>query len=106
MPTGIYKASFIKPLLAASFIAGMKGDQLTEWKTKSGKSVNASLHEFALEFIGKPIDRMLRYFICPRVLKNVVAVAETAALAYGSMRSSTETVAIAVAVVVVAEAAT
>lgn len=58
--TGIYEASFIKPFLTKGFISNMKDDQLSEWREKSGKSASESLREFALEYVGKPIDNMLR----------------------------------------------
>jgi len=57
-PTGIYEASFIKPFLAKDFISNMKDD---EWRGKFGKSASESLREFALEYVGKPIDYMLRF---------------------------------------------
>ena len=59
--TGIYQSRLLKPFLESKFLSEMKADQLTEWKAKSGKSVNESLHEFILDHVGKPIDRMLRY---------------------------------------------
>ena len=59
--TGIYEASFIKPFLTKDFISNMKDDQLSEWKGKYGKSASESLREFALEYVGMPIDHMLRY---------------------------------------------
>ena len=59
--TGIYEAKFIEPFVAASFISDMKDDKLKDWQAKYGKSVNASLREFILEYVGKPINDMLRY---------------------------------------------
>jgi len=59
--TGIYEASFIKPFVAKDFISNMNESQMSEWRTKYGKSVSESLREFALEYVGKPIDYMLRY---------------------------------------------
>ena len=59
--TGIYEASFIKPFVAKTFISNMNDDQLSEWRRKYGKSASESLREFALEYVGKPIDYMLRY---------------------------------------------
>lgn len=59
--TGIYQSRLLKPFLESKFLSEMKADQLTEWKAKSGKSVNESLHEFILDHVGKPIDRMLRF---------------------------------------------
>lgn len=58
---GIYEASFIKPVLAADFIKNMTNDEKQKWKDKHGKSVGDSLREYALEYVGKPIDNMLKY---------------------------------------------
>jgi len=58
--TGIYAASFIKPFLAKDFISNMKDDQLSQWRGKFGKSASRALQEFAVEYVGKPIDYMLR----------------------------------------------
>lgn len=60
-PTGIYEASFIKPFLAKDFISNMNDDQLSKWQGKYGKSASESLREFALEYVGKAIDHMLRF---------------------------------------------
>ena len=67
--TGIYEASFIKSFLAKDFISNMKDDQLSEWQGKYGKSASESLREFALEYVGKPIDHMLRYYFFAYVLR-------------------------------------
>ena len=65
---GIYEASFIKPFLAKDFTSDMKADQLSEWRVKYGQSASDSLREFALEYVGKPIDYMLRYGCCETAL--------------------------------------
>lgn len=49
----------------------MKDDQLSEWRGKFGKSASESLREFALEYVGKPIDYMLRYGSCDTNLFNI-----------------------------------
>ena len=39
----------------------MTNDEKQKWKDKHGKSVGDSLREYALEYVGKPIDNMLKY---------------------------------------------
>ena len=50
----------MKPILNASFLAGLKPEHLSDWKKDSGKTVNESIREYALEYIGKPIHNVIR----------------------------------------------
>ena len=55
---GIFEESFVKFILDSKFIAALVNDSKESilWEKKYGKSVNESLREFVLEYIGKPID--------------------------------------------------
>lgn len=55
---GIFEESFVKFILDSKFIATLVNDSKESilWEKKYGKSVNESLREFVLEYIGKPID--------------------------------------------------
>lgn len=72
--TGIYETSFIKPFLAKDFLSQMKDEQKSEWSAKFGKSASESLREFALEYVGKPINDMLRYGFFDTDISNIFRI--------------------------------
>ena len=58
---GIYDEGYMKPIFSAKFLAGVKSSDLDEWKNENGKTVNESIREYAVKYIGKPIHDVIRY---------------------------------------------
>ncbi|XP_068722705.1 uncharacterized protein [Montipora capricornis] len=60
---GIFEEAFVKLILHQNFIATLANDPKESilWERKYGKSVNESLREFVLDYIGKPIDDLFTY---------------------------------------------
>ena len=50
----------MKPIFSATFLAGVKPSDLDEWKNENGKTVNESIREYAVKYIGKPIHDVIR----------------------------------------------
>ena len=50
----------MKPIFSAKFLAGLKSNDLDKWKSENGKTVNESIREYAVKFIGKPIHDVIR----------------------------------------------
>ena len=50
----------MKPIWDESFLAGLKPDHLDKWKNDNRKTVNESLRAHALQYIGKPIQDVIR----------------------------------------------
>ena len=59
--SGIFDEDYMRPILDESFLALLQSDDLTKWKNDNGgKTVNESIREHALEYIGKPIQKVIR----------------------------------------------
>lgn len=50
----------MKDILDPQFLSNITADQLNEWKDKHNKTVNQSIQEYAVEYVGKPIHDFLR----------------------------------------------
>lgn len=50
----------MKPILDERFLALLQPDDLTKWKDDNGKTVNESIRDHALEYIDKPIQKVIR----------------------------------------------
>ena len=49
------------PIFDQSFLAEVKPEDLAKWESENGgKSVNDSIREYAVDFIGKPIHNVIR----------------------------------------------
>jgi hypothetical protein len=61
-PTGVYDEWALQIVLSDKFLSLVvnKTDELKEWENKYGKSFNASLRGYVLEYIGEPIDKLFR----------------------------------------------
>ena len=57
---GILDAMFMRKILVNSFLSMMGSNELDLWKRTHGKSVNESLRQWAIEYVGEPIHRALR----------------------------------------------
>lgn len=57
---GILDAGYMKAILVDGFLSKMTSGELDLWKVKYGKSVNESLRQFVIEYVGEPIQRALR----------------------------------------------
>ena len=51
----------MKKILVDGFLSKMKTHELDLWRIKHGKSVNESLKQFLIEYVGEPIQRALRW---------------------------------------------
>lgn len=60
MLSGIFDEDYMRPILDEKFLALLQPDDLTKWKDDKGKTVNESIREHALEYIGKPIQKVIR----------------------------------------------
>ncbi|XP_020600943.1 uncharacterized protein LOC110040092 [Orbicella faveolata] len=58
---GILDATYMKAILVDGFLSKMTSGELDLWKVKHGRSVNESLRQFVIEYVGEPIQRALRY---------------------------------------------
>lgn len=58
--SGIYDEEYMKPIFSAKFLAGLKSNDLDEWKYEYKKTVNESIREYAIKYIGKPIHDVIR----------------------------------------------
>lgn len=59
--SGIFDEDYMRPILDESFLALLQPDDLTKWRNDNGgKTVNESIREHALEYIGKPIQKVIR----------------------------------------------
>ena len=58
--SGIFDEDYMRPILDESFLALLQPDDLTKWRNDKGKTVNESIREHALEYIGKPIQKVIR----------------------------------------------
>ena len=50
----------MKPIFSAKFLAGLTSSNLDKWEKENGKTVNESIREYAVEYIGKPIQDVIR----------------------------------------------
>ena len=50
----------MKTILVDRFLSKMTTNELDLWKIKYGRSVNESLRQFVIEYVGEPIQRALR----------------------------------------------
>ena len=57
---GILDASYMKEILVHGFLSKMTSVELDSWKIKHGRSVNESLRQFVIDYVGEPIQRALR----------------------------------------------
>ena len=57
---GILDAYFMKKILADDFLSLMKEKELDMWIMAHGKSVNESLKQWVIEYVGEPIHHVLR----------------------------------------------
>ena len=57
---GIFDASYMKNILVDGFLSKMKAKELDLWRMKHGKSVNGSLRQWVIEYVGEPIHRALK----------------------------------------------
>ena len=58
--SGIFDESYMKPIFSSEFLAALKPSDLNKWENENGKTVNESIREYAVEFIGKPIQDVIR----------------------------------------------
>ena len=58
--SGIYDEKYMEPIFSAKFLAGLKSKDLDQWKNEKGKTVNESIREYAVKYIGKPIHDVIR----------------------------------------------
>ncbi|XP_020631918.1 uncharacterized protein LOC110068847 [Orbicella faveolata] len=58
---GIYDEKYMKPIFSGKFLAGLKSNDLKKWKDENRKTVNESIREYAVKYIGKPIHDVIRY---------------------------------------------
>ena len=59
--TGILQERFVEPMLAPSYYARLSKETKEEWLNTYGKNVNESIQEFLVEYIGKPLEKFLRW---------------------------------------------
>ena len=58
---GIFDEDYMAPFFSPSFLSKMNSPALEEWKQEhGGKSVQESIREFALTYLGKPISKLFR----------------------------------------------
>ena len=57
---GILDAKYMKTILVDEFLSKMTSGELDLWKAKHRRSVNESLRQFVIEYVGEPIQRTLR----------------------------------------------
>lgn len=57
---GILNATYMRTILVDGFLSKMTTNELDLWKIKHGRSVNESLRQFVIEYVGEPIQRALR----------------------------------------------
>ena len=50
----------MKPIFSAKFLADLKPSHLDEWEKEKQKTVNESIREYAVKYIGKPIHDVIR----------------------------------------------
>ena len=50
----------MKAILVDGFLSKMTSGELDLWKVKHGRSMNESLRQFVIEYVGEPIQRALR----------------------------------------------
>jgi len=50
----------MKPIFSAKFLADLKSNDLEKWKNENGRSVNESIQEYAVTYIGKPVHNVIR----------------------------------------------
>ncbi|KAL9953420.1 hypothetical protein ACROYT_G040839 [Oculina patagonica] len=58
---GIYDEKYMTPIFSDKFLAGLKPSDLDKWESENGKTVNESIREYAVKYIGKPIHDVIRY---------------------------------------------
>ncbi|KAK3707602.1 hypothetical protein QZH41_017865, partial [Actinostola sp. cb2023] len=58
---GVFNESYSKQIMNATFLSRFNLTEIRQWQEKYGKSVNESLQEFVLEYVGKPINNLFRY---------------------------------------------
>ncbi|XP_001632923.2 uncharacterized protein LOC5512641 isoform X1 [Nematostella vectensis] len=60
---GVYTENFMGELLDSKFLSSLMNntDEANKWRAKYGKTASESLREFALEYVGEPIDNLFRY---------------------------------------------
>lgn len=59
---GVFKENFLKDILSSRFLSNFtqNTEEINKWQSNYGKSANASLREFILEYVGKPIANLFR----------------------------------------------
>jgi hypothetical protein len=62
MFVGVFNSSFIPDNFFTEFLSSVenKSEVLESWHKKYGKSMNDSLKEYMIEYIGKPVAEMFR----------------------------------------------
>ena len=50
----------MKPIFSAKFLADLKSNDLDKWDNENGKTVNESIREYAVKYIGKPVYNVIR----------------------------------------------
>ena len=56
------KAWFVKPFLDPDFYSNITEETETAWKKDHpGKNVSESIKEYLVEYVGEPLEQMLRY---------------------------------------------
>lgn len=58
--SGIYDEKYMKPIFSGKFLAGLKSNDLKKWKDENRKTVNESIREYAVKYIGRPIHDVIR----------------------------------------------
>ncbi|KAL9986413.1 hypothetical protein ACROYT_G000558 [Oculina patagonica] len=58
---GIFDEKYMEPIFSAKFLARLKPSDLDKWEKENGKTVNESIREYAVKYIGKPIHDVIRY---------------------------------------------
>ncbi|KXJ22647.1 uncharacterized protein LOC110252025 [Exaiptasia diaphana] len=62
-PEGILKEGAVQDLLSPNFLKHImsKSEDLKKWEQKHEKSVNESVREFLVDYVGKPLDNLFKY---------------------------------------------
>ena len=58
--SGILDAMYMRKILVDGFLSKMKPNELDYWRLKHGKSVNESLRQWVIEYVGESMHRTLR----------------------------------------------
>ena len=50
----------MEPIFSAKFLAGLESNDRDKWKNENKKTVNESIREYAVKYIGKPVHNVIR----------------------------------------------